>query len=139
MARFSLERMAYVKKKLRFFLIVPVLILSLSGCAPLVVGAAVGAVGGYAASRDTIQGDSDKPYESLWDAAVKVAQIRGKIRREDAYAGTIQSDAESSLVWIRLIRLTRSTTRIMISARRYHFPNLALAQDLYVKIIEEAR
>jgi hypothetical protein len=128
-----------VKKKLLFFLVAPVLIFSLSGCAPLVVGAACGAVGGYAASRDTIQGDSDKPYESLWNAAVRVAQIRGKIRREDSYSGTIQSDAESSLVWIRLIRLTRSTTRIRISARKYHFPNLALAQDLYVKITEEAR
>lgn len=139
MVRFNLERTAYVKKKLLIFLATPVLILSLSGCAPLVVGAAVGAVGGYAASHDTIQGDSDKSYESLWNAAVRVAQIRGKIRREDAYSGTIQSDAESSLVWIRLSRLTRSTTRIRISARRYHFPNLALAQDLYVKIIEEAR
>ena len=131
--------MTYVKNKFVFLLLAPLLIFNLSGCAPLVVGAAVGAVGGFAASRDTIQGDSDKPYESLWNAAVKVAQIRGKIRREDAYSGTIQSDAESTLVWIRLIRLTRSTTRIRISARRYHFPNLALAQDLYVKIIEEAR
>ena len=131
--------MTYVKNKFAFFLLVTLLIFNLSGCAPLVVGAAVGAVGGFAASRDTIQGDSDKPYESLWNAAVKVAQIRGKIRREDAYSGTIQSDAESTLVWIRLIRLTRSTTRIRISSRRYHFPNLALAQNLYVKIIEEAR
>ena len=128
-----------MKKKLVFFLITPLLILNLSACAPLIVGAAVGAVGGYAATRDTIQGDSDRPYESLWNAALKVAQIRGKIRREDAYSGTIQSDAESSLVWIRLIRLTHSTTRIRISSRRYHFPNLALAQDIYIKIIEEAR
>lgn len=128
-----------MKNRPLFFLVASLSILNLSACAPLIVGAAVGAVGGYAASRDTIQGDSDKPYESLWNAAVRVAQIRGKIRREDAYAGTIQSDAESSLVWIRLIRLTHSTTRIRISARKYHFPNLALAQDLYVKIIEEAR
>ena len=103
-----------MKKKLVFFLITPLLILNLSACAPLIVGAAVGAVGGYAATRDTIQGDSDRPYESLWNAALKVAQIRGKIRREDAYSGTIQSDAESSVVWIRLVRLTHSTTRIRI-------------------------
>ena len=128
-----------MKNKLFLFLAVPVIIFNLAGCAPLVVGAAVGAVGGYAATRDTIQGDSDRPYESLWNAAVKVAEIRGKIRREDANSGTIQVDVESSLVWIRLIKLTRATTRIRISARKYIFPNLALAQDLYVKIIEEAR
>ncbi|MGA2774812.1 MAG: DUF3568 family protein [Candidatus Omnitrophota bacterium] len=128
-----------MKKIFLIFLAISVLIFNLSGCAPLVVGAAVGAVGGYAASRDTVQGDSDKSYESLWNAAVKVAEIRGKIRREDANAGIIQADVESSLVGIRLIRLTRATTRIRVSARKYHFPNLALTQDLYVKIIEEAR
>jgi len=128
-----------MKRKFSILLVTPVLILSLSGCAPLIVGAAVGAVGGYAASRDTIQGDTDKPYESLWSAAVRVAQIRGKIRREDAYTGIIQSDAESSVVTIRLIRLTHLTTRIRISARKGVFPNLSLAQDLYVKIVEEAR
>jgi hypothetical protein len=131
--------MIEVKKIFLIFLAISVLIFNLSGCAPLVVGAAVGAVGGYAASRDTVQGDSDKSYESLWNAAVKVAEIRGKIRREDANAGIIQADVESSLVGIRLIRLTRATTRIRVSARKYHFPNLALTQDLYVKIIEEAR
>ena len=76
-----------MKRKLLFFVVAPLLILNLAACAPLIVGAAVGAVGGYAISHDTIQGDSDKPYESLWNAAVKVAQIRGKIRREDAYSG----------------------------------------------------
>ncbi|MFA5275293.1 MAG: DUF3568 family protein [Candidatus Omnitrophota bacterium] len=131
--------MIEVKKIFLIFLAIPVLIFNLSGCVPLVVGGAVGAVGGYAASKDTIQGDSDSPYESLWNAAVRVAEIRGKIRREDANTGIIQADIESSLVWIRLVRLTRATTRIRVSARKYHFPNLALAQDLYVKIIEQAK
>ena len=128
-----------MRKNLLLILAAPVLIFNLAGCAPLIVGAAVGAVGGYAVSRDTIQGDSDKPYEALWNAALKVAEIRGKIRQEDVNAGMIRLDAESSIIEIRLIRLTRAATKIRISARRYHFPNLALAQDLYVKIIDQVR
>jgi hypothetical protein len=35
--------------------------------------------------------------------------------------------------------LTRATTRIKISARKFHFPNLELAQDLFVKIVSGVR
>jgi hypothetical protein len=47
-------------------------------------------------------------------------------------------EADSSKVWITFIRLTRATTRIRIAARKHHLPNLALAQDIYVKIVNEA-
>jgi len=126
-------------KKAALILLTFILAANLAGCVPLIVGAGVGALGGYAASRDTIQGDSDIAYEQLWDSAVKVCEIRGKIRREDPNAGTIQADIESSIVWIKLTRLTRAATRLRISARKHHFPNLALAQDMYVKVLEQAR
>lgn len=110
-----------------------------SGCAPLIVGAAVGGVGGYAISKDTVQGDTDKPYESLWNAAITVSRIRGTIKQEDAMRGYIDFNIEAGRVWIRLIRLTHSTTRIRISARKFHLPDLSTAQDLYTKIMDEAR
>jgi len=112
---------------------------SASGCVPLIVGGAVGALGGYAASKDSIQGETDKPYENLWNAALTVARIRGNIKQESYARGYIELETDTGQVWIRLIRLTRATTRLRISARRYHLPNLGLAEELFVKIMEEAR
>jgi len=125
-------------KKITLFLI-PCIFLSILGCAPLIVGGAVGALGGYAVSKDTIQGETDKSYDSLWNSALMVGKVRGQIKYEDRPKGYIELEAESSKVYIRLIRLTAATTRLRVSARRYHLPNLNLAQDIFVKIMEQAK
>lgn len=128
-----------MKRTTLFYFLFPLFILSMSGCVALVVGGAVGALGGYAVSRDTIQADSDKPYHQLWNGALNVSRIRGAIRQEDAARGYIEADIDKTKAWIRMVRLTQATTRIRISCRRYHFPNLEMAQDLFVKIMEEAK
>ena len=128
-----------MRKRAFFYLLLPLVLLNISGCAPLIVGGAVGALGGYAISKDTIAADTDKPYDLLWNSAVTLARYRGTVKEEDATRGYIQMEAESSLVWIRLIRLTRATTRLRVSARKHHLPNITLAQDILIKIIEEAR
>jgi hypothetical protein len=127
-----------MRKRLFLWLVLPFLVLNISGCTFILVGAA-GALGAYGISKDTIQGDTDRPYESLWSSALNIAHIRGTIKEEDAPRGYIEMQTESSKVWIRLIRLTRLSTRVRISARKFHFPNLELAQDMYVKIVDEAR
>ena len=126
-------------KKILFAFFVVIAALNLLGCAPLIVGAAVGAVGGYAVSKDTIQGETDKDYDRLLNAALMISKIRGRIKNEDRDKGYIELEAESSKVYIRLVRLTRATTCLKISARKYHFPNLSLAQDIFAKIMEEAK
>lgn len=122
-------------KKIAVFLI-PFIALGILGCAPLIIGGAVGAVGGYAISKDTIQGETDKDYDSLWEAALTVGKISGEIKYENKMKGYIELEAESSKVYIRLIKLTVATTRLKVSARKYHFPNMSLAQDIFVKITE---
>lgn len=109
------------------------------GCAPLIIGAAAGGLGAYAISKDTVQGDSDKDFELLWESALSVSKQYGIIQQENISTGFIELTASSSKVWIRLVRLTRATTRIKISARKFHFPNLELAQDLFVKIVSGVR
>ncbi|MCK9430491.1 MAG: hypothetical protein M0R17_10860 [Candidatus Omnitrophica bacterium] len=108
---------------------------ALCGCAPLIIGAAAGGLGAYAISKDTVQGDNDKSFDLLWDSAVNVSKQYGIIQEENISTGYIELTADSSKVWIRLIRLTRATTRIRVSARKFHFPNMELAQDLFVKIV----
>ena len=126
-------------KKIINSLFAAVLLLNISGCVPLIIGAAVGGVTMYAVSKDTVQGETDKSYDAVWNSALRVAKIRGLVKEENYTRGYIELEAESSRVYIRLIRLTRATIRLKISARKYHFPNIALAQDLFAKIIEDAR
>ncbi len=109
------------------------------GCAPLIIGAAAGGLGGYAVSKDTVQGDTDKNYEALWSSVLSVAGSYGIIQQENAGTGYIELGAQSSKVWIKLVRLTQATTRLRVSARKYHFPNMELAQDIFVKIITGVR
>jgi hypothetical protein len=127
-------------KKWMLLLLLPFMLLNISGCFWFIVGGAAGAAGAVAISKDTMQGDTDKPYESLWNAAVGVSRIRGTIKQEDSISGYIELQADSNLVKIKLIKLTQATTRLRVSARnKLHFPNLGLAQDVYGKIMEEAR
>jgi hypothetical protein len=134
------QKGAEMKKRLVFLFFLPLAIMVISGCLPaIIVGGTVGALGGYAVSRDTIQGETDKPYDVLWNSAVIVARIRGKIKTEDSVRGRIELEAESSRVYIRLDRLTQTATRVRVSARKYHMPNIALAQDIFVKIMEGIR
>ena len=129
---------AKMKKIFFSFLLIPFIFSSL-GCVPLIVGGAAGAVGAYAITKDTIQGETDKPYDRLWDAAYRVSKIQGIIRQEDSLKGELIVDISHSKVTIKLIRLTHATTRIRISARKYSLPNRDLAENLYTKIMEEAQ
>lgn len=126
-------------RKTCFSLLAFLLFLNITGCIPLVIGGAAGAVGGYAASRDTVQGETDKPYEAIWSSAVTVSRIRGVIKKEDSLKGHIELTAGSSIVWIDLVRITDATTQLKVAARKHHFPDLGLAQDIFVKIMEEAK
>ncbi len=123
---------------LSVFLLIMVLSFT-SGCAPLIIGAAVGAVGGYAASKDTIQGDSDISYNGLWNAALSVARIRGTITIQDQQKGVIDLTSGNNKVYMRLLRLTRATTRIKVSARKNHLPDLDLAKNIFDSVMEQAR
>ena len=125
-------------RKIIYLLLVPLFLLNLAGCW-FIVGGAVGAAGAVVVSKDTVQGETDKQYDSLWSAARTVAKFRGTVQAEDYTKGYLELKADSSLVRIRLIRLTHATSRLKISARKYSFPNLSLAQEIYTKIMEEAK
>jgi len=127
-----------MRRKPLIFVCLCVISIMCSGCATLLLGVAAGGVGMYAASNDAIQGDSIISYEALWRAAREVSKIRGTVVKEDSKAGVIELDADSSKVWIRVIRMSRGTTRLRVAARKYKLPNLTLAQDIFVKIMEEA-
>lgn len=126
-------------KRLSVFLLVSFLSFNLCGCAAIFVGAAIGAVGCYAVSKDTVQGDTDKSFDNLWNTAILVASSKGDINYQDQYRGYIEVKKGSSQVWIRIIRMTRVMSRVRISARKLHLPDMATAQEVFARIVQESR
>lgn len=115
------------------------LLLSVSGCVPLIIGGAAGALGAYAISKDTIQGDTDKAYGRLWNSAVTVARSRGTIKEEDNIRGYLQFQDGTTIVTVKLVQLTRSSVRLKVTGRKHHLPDINLAQEVFVKITEGAQ
>lgn len=122
----------------RFF-ILAVLLLSLSGCAMMLVGA--GAAGGYALGKDYIQGESDKNFDSVYGAAVEITEIMGMVESKfrNPSIGKIWAKVENSSLEIIVERLTRSTVRLKVKSRKNLMPNIELAQKVYNKILQQAR
>lgn len=110
--------------------------ISASGCFYLVFGGAA-AAGGYAISRDTIQGEVDRDFSQLWDTANDVIGIMGRIEIQNQETGEIVAIVQGSRVTVHLIQLTPSTIRLKVKARKAGFPRMGLAQDIYLKITSQ--
>lgn len=108
----------------------------MSGCWFLVVGGA-GAVGGYAISRDTFEGVTNKSPEELLAAAHKVLSIMGTIINEEAKGGKIEAIVYGNHVWVSVIEVNMTTSRLRVKARKNMFPSAGVAQDIYTKIINQ--
>ncbi len=115
--------------------IVLLLCFSLSGCVWAILGA--GAVGGYAVSKDTIVGEIDSDYDTLWMAAERVAGIMGEIKTQDREKGTIELDVDRARISIQIERLTLETLRLQVKGRKYMMPNIGLAQKVFIKIQQQ--
>lgn len=115
-----------------------VLIFSSSGCAPIVIGAlAVGAVGGYVVSPDTVEGTVARSLGEAWDAAHEIAGIMGAIIQENERSGELIANINGSRVTIRLMTLNAASTKMSIKARKSFMPKVDLAQDVYTKIMKQ--
>jgi hypothetical protein len=106
----------------------------LSGCIYLVVGG-IGAVGGYIVSPDTVEGISETETDQVWDAALEVLGIMGTIEEQNEAGGVILSRVSGAKIPVTLEALNATTTRVNVKARKAYLPRIALAQDVFVKIV----
>lgn len=114
------------------------LIFSLAGCVPMVfVAVGAGAVGGYAVSRDTFEGVSAKGQDEIWDAANHVLPIMGEVKDSDRKAGTLHAVVSGVNVMVSIIPVNLTTTKLRVKARKSIFPRIAIAQDVYTKIMHQ--
>ncbi|MBF0570572.1 MAG: hypothetical protein HQL12_01750 [Candidatus Omnitrophica bacterium] len=108
----------------------------LNGCVFLVVGG-VAAVGGYAVSPDTFEGVSSKGQEELLASAHKVISIMGTITDERPKDGEIVGKINGVHVTVEVIQLNLTTSKLRVKAREAIFPRVAVAQQVYTKIMNQ--
>ncbi len=123
-------------KRLGLLLIPLMLLVQLSGCIFL-IAAGAGAVGGYAITRDTIQGEYDARQGDAYRAAVEVCGMLGTVMAKSTSAGTVEATVNSAKVTVVITQLTQEAIRIKVKARRGIFPRLGTAERVFVKIVSQ--
>ncbi|HTL46442.1 MAG TPA: hypothetical protein VL688_00065 [Verrucomicrobiae bacterium] len=123
-------------KKLAVFFILP---LFFNGCALFVLGA--GAAGGYAISRDEIEGFSDKSADAVWSSALEVLTGQGAILLQDKQTGHLEAKVGGSEVKIEIFQVTPKSVRMRVQARKGYnlFPDMKLAQRIYTLLVNELK
>ena len=110
-----------------------------SGCVLFLLGA--GATGGYAISKDTIEGILEKPLDRAWKVSREVIMYEGFIRSEDKAHGTLEAEIRKSQVNIEVKQVTERTIRIRVKARKGYklLPDPGLSNELYNKIFQKIK
>ncbi len=110
------------------------LLVSLSGCVYLIVGG-IGAFGGYFVSPDTVEGISENDTAIVWDSAMEVLSIMGLIEEENEAGGMILANISGAKITVTVVSLSPTASKVTVKARKAHLPKIALAQDVFVKIM----
>ena len=126
-----------IRKKFLIGLLLIGLSISVNSCVYLIIGG-VGALGGYVASLDTFEGIlMDKEQSDVWQAASDVISIMGIISERSESGGIIVAKIQNTKVTVTIFQMSKSTVRLTVKARKAFFPRIKLAQEVYVKIVNE--
>lgn len=131
-----------VKKRRSHQIFVAVLLITLavtvSGCVYLVIGG-IGAVGGYVASPDTVEGFYDYPKSEIWEAAMDIIPVMGIIEESDAAAGIIIAKVSRSKVTFTVTEFGGKSSEVSVKARKGLLPKISVAQDVFIKIMSRVQ
>jgi len=122
-------------KKLTLTLTLFIFLAFLSGCIYLIVGG-VGAVGGYAVTRDTVQGEYDVNYSRAWKSALETCNLLGAVTTRDSSRGLIEATIDKAKVRVEVTQLTPEAIRLKVKARKGIFPRLGTAERVFVKTVQ---
>jgi sRNA-binding carbon storage regulator CsrA len=123
------------KQKVFWTLVFSVLILPFNGCVYLAVGS-VGALGGYVASPDTVEGTIvDRDYDDVWTAVTDVLSQTGILEQQNQTGGIVEARVQGANVKVSVFHVGSNSVKLIVKARRSIFPKIKIAQEVYVKIV----
>ena len=138
------ETRKYVQKEYRVkknswlpvFILIPFLC---SGC--IVLALSAGAAGGYAISKDEVEGFSDSSLVKVWQVGWEVLNREGAVQFADKDHVKIEAIVNDSKVSFQAEQVSPKSVRVQVKARKNMklFPDIKLAQSLYLKIMKELK
>jgi hypothetical protein len=122
------------KKRSLAGLLLCLLSFSLNGCIYLVVGS-MGALGGYVASPDTVEGMiGGISQDEVWNHAIDVISVMGIIEEKNDAGGIIIANIQGTRVVVTMTDLGTNSVKVSVKARKAFLPRIRVAQDVYMKI-----
>lgn len=112
------------------------MILLSSGCGVVVI-AGLGALGGYVISPDTVEGILGYSEGELYASTEDVLSIMGTVTEQTKSLGHVQANLSGIRVTVDVLPTSKSTTKLRVKARKWIFPKMAVAQDVYIKIVRK--
>lgn len=104
-----------------------------AGCAAVAL-VGVGSVVGYAVSRDHVEMTVEQPYDKVWSAALEETKRTGLLKDINQDIGRIEATAQGTHLVVTLERLTETTVKVIIKARKHMLPQIETAQRLATRL-----
>lgn len=120
--------------RVKNLLCIPLLAVCLNGCIYFAIGG-VGALGGYIASPDAVEGLAESSTAQAWDTAAEVVSIMGLIESKNEAGGIIKARINGAAVTVMIMEMSSSSVKLTVKARKHYLPKISLAQDVFVKIM----
>ena len=109
-----------------------------TGCVPVLIG--TGLVTGYTLTNDSIVGNLNIEYSSLWDLCLKkLEKMEATLIRSDKSKGIIKSEIGDSDVVIKINSLDTKLQRLRVSARKYFLPKPDFAEKVFLTITKDIK
>ena len=110
-----------------------VLVVGMMGCAAVAL-VGVGAVAGYAVSRDRVEMVVERPYEQVWAAAMDETKHSGLLKDVDQDKGRIEAMHQGTHIEVTLEQVTETAVKVVIKARKHLLPQIDTAQRLAARL-----
>lgn len=87
--------------------------------------------------KDHVQNVIDLDFKDLYKISFEVMKDKGQITKDDPSGGAIKATIEGARVALMLRRISDGKTEITISARKFMFPQMAIAAGILYQIVNK--
>lgn len=118
------------------FLFLGLILCTLYGCAPVLIGGAA-AAGYIVVTQDYAATSVDTSYSRAWATALDEVRRLGTLEKSFQKLGEVHGVVQDSKIRIWIFKLTEKTVDIKVAARKNMLPNTELAQGILAAIVRK--
>jgi hypothetical protein len=90
-------------------------------------------------AKDYAQETFNVTEERAYDVGLQVIKMAGKVKMENKSSGVIEAEVDGAGVTLKLKKLSEKSTQVTISARKFGFPEVAIASGVMYQLSKQLR